>query len=155
MAEREGLGRQGRDKEVGSERQTRGGRERRQTRHARHKGDRAGLDTGRAQAHAEGGALGGEKRQTGATHRPQMDYILMTRIEPYRPPRPSIRELMEGRPAGADDGGMPSKGYLGRPPKLAYRMENRAQAERLVWAREIQPWRGEEQRGAHRAGEEQ
>ena len=71
MAEREGLGGQGRDKEVGSGRQTRGGRER-QTRHARHKGAGAGLDTGRAQAHAEGGALAGEKRQTGATHRPEI-----------------------------------------------------------------------------------
>ena len=28
----------------------------------------------------------------------------MTRIEPYWPPGPTIRELMEGWPAGADDG---------------------------------------------------
>ena len=41
----------------------------------------------------------------------------MTRTEPYRPPRPTIRELMQGRPAGADDAGVPAKGYLGRPPK--------------------------------------
>ena len=41
----------------------------------------------------------------------------MTRVEPYRPPGPTIRELMEGRPAGEDDGGVPPKGYLGRPPK--------------------------------------
>ena len=34
----------------------------------------------------------------------------MTRIEPYRPPRPTIRELMKGRPAGEDDGGVPPKG---------------------------------------------
>ena len=34
----------------------------------------------------------------------------MTRIEPYRRPRPTIRELMEGRPAGEDDGGVPPKG---------------------------------------------
>ena len=33
----------------------------------------------------------------------------MTCIEPYRPPRPDLRELLEGRPAG--------EGYLGRPPK--------------------------------------
>ena len=44
-----------------------------------------------------------------------------TRIEPFWPPRPTIRELMEGRPAGADDRGVPGKGYLGRPPKSAYR----------------------------------
>ena len=28
----------------------------------------------------------------------------MTRIEPYRPPPPTIREVMEGRPAGEDEG---------------------------------------------------
>ena len=33
-----------------------------------------------------------------------------TRIDPYRPPRPTIRELMEGRPAGEEDGGVPPKG---------------------------------------------
>ena len=41
----------------------------------------------------------------------------MTRIGPYRPPRPTIRELMQGRPAGADGGGIPRRGYLGRPPE--------------------------------------
>ena len=71
----------------------------------------------------------------------------MTRSEPYRPLRPTIRELMEGRPARADDGGIPPKGYLGRPPKSAYRTEDRAQAWRRLRAREIQPWRGES--GAH------
>ena len=79
----------------------------------------------------------------------------MTHIEPYRPPRPTIRGLMEGRPAGADDGGIPPKGYLRRPPKLAYRTEDRAEAERRVRARKIQPWRGEEERRAHGAGEQQ
>ena len=77
------------------------------------------------------------------------------RIEPYWPPRPSIRELMEGRPAGADDGGIPLKGYLGRPPKSAYRTKDRTEAERRGRAREIQPWRGEDQRRAHGAGEQQ
>ena len=66
-----------------------------------------------------------------------------TRIEPYRPPRPTVRELMEGRPAGEDDGGVPPKGCLGRPPRSAYRSEDRAEALRHVRAREIQPWRGE------------
>ena len=79
----------------------------------------------------------------------------MTRIEPYRPARPTIRTLMEGRPAGADDGGIPLEGYLVRPPKLAYRTKDKAQAERRVRARQIQPWRGEEQWSAHAAGEEQ
>ena len=78
-----------------------------------------------------------------------------TRIEPYRPPRRTIRELMEGRSAGADIGEIPPKGYLGRPTKPAYRTEDRAEAERRVRAREIQPWRGEEQQRAHGAGEQQ
>ena len=34
----------------------------------------------------------------------------MTRSEPYQPPRPTKRELMEGRPAGEDDGGVPPQG---------------------------------------------
>ena len=79
----------------------------------------------------------------------------MTRIEPYRPPRPTIRELMEGRPAGEGDGGVPPKGYLGRPPKSAYRMEDRSEALRRVKVREIQPWRGDDQGRAHGAGEQQ
>ena len=79
----------------------------------------------------------------------------MTRIEPYLPPRRTIRELMEGRPAGEDDGGVPPKGYLGRPPKSAYRSENRAKALRRVRPREIQPSRGDDQQRAHGAGEQQ
>ena len=79
----------------------------------------------------------------------------MTRIELYGPPRPTIRELMEGRPAGADNGGVPPKGYLARPPKSAYRSEDRAEALRRVRAHEIQPWRGDDQRRAHGAGEQQ
>ena len=42
--------------------------------------------------------------------------MLMTGIEPYRLARPTIRELTEGSSAGGDDGGVPPKGYLGRPP---------------------------------------
>ena len=79
----------------------------------------------------------------------------MTPIEPYMPPRRTIWELMEGRPAEAVDGGISPKGYLGRLPKSAYRTEDRAQAERRLRAREIQPWRGEEQRSTHGAGEQQ
>ena len=62
-----------------------------------------------------------------------------TRIELYRQLRPTIRELIEGRPARADDGGIPPKGYLGRPPRPAYRTVDRAETERRVRAREIQP----------------
>ena len=78
----------------------------------------------------------------------------MTCIEPYGPPRPTIRELIEGRPAGEDDGGVPTKGSLGRPPRSAYRSEDRAEALRHVKTREIQPWHGDDRRRAHRAGEQ-
>ena len=70
----------------------------------------------------------------------------MTCFEPYRLPRPTIRELMEGRPAGEDEGGVPPKGCLGRPPRSPYRSEDRAEAQRRVRARKIQPWHGEDQR---------
>ena len=79
----------------------------------------------------------------------------MTRIEPYWLPRLTIRELTEGRPAGEEDGGVPPKGNLGTPPKSAYRSEDRAQALRRVRARKIQSWRGDDQRRAHGAGEQQ
>ena len=105
---------------------------------------------------ARGGRdAGGEQRHISAPHRAQSDTMPMTRTEPYSPRRPTIRELLEGRPAGADNGGITPKGYLGRPPKFAYRTEDRAHAERRVRARGIQPWRGEEQRSANRAGEQQ
>ena len=71
----------------------------------------------------------------------------MTRIEPYRPPRQTIRELMEGRPAGEDDGGVLQKGCLGRHPRSAYRSEDRTEALRRVRAREIQPRHREKRRG--------
>ena len=79
----------------------------------------------------------------------------MTCIEPNWPPRPTIRELMEGSPAGPDDGRVPPKGYLRRPAKSAYRMDDRADAKRRVRARKIQPWRGENQQRAQGAGEQQ
>ena len=78
----------------------------------------------------------------------------LTRIEPYRPRRLTTRELMEGRPAGEDDGGVLPKGCLGTPLRLAYRLEDRAEALRHVRAHEIQPWRGDDQRRAHGAGEQ-
>ena len=79
----------------------------------------------------EGDAESQEWRK--GTHRlAQKNAMLMTRLEPYRPPRPTIRELMEGRPAGVDNGGVPPEGYLGRPPKLAYKSEDGAEALRSV-----------------------
>ena len=75
----------------------------------------------------------------------QRSTMPLTCIEPYRQPRPTIRELMERRLAGEDDGGVPPKGCLGRPPRSAYRSEDTAEALRRVRAREIQPWRGDHQ----------
>ena len=62
-----------------------------------------GNSRGRA-AWGEGDA-GGQRRHKGARRLAQRNAMPMTRIEPYQPPRPTIRELMEGRPAGADDRG--------------------------------------------------
>ena len=52
-------------------------------------------------------------------------------------------------------GESPRMGNLGRPPESAYRSEDRAEALVRVEAREIQPWRGDDQRRAHGAGEQQ
>ena len=79
----------------------------------------------------------------------------MTRIEPYRPPCPTVRELMERRLAGEDDGGIPPKGYLGRPPNSAYRSKDRVEALRRVKVRKIQPWCGDNLQRAHGEGEQQ
>ena len=114
---------------------------------------RTGGHTGRAQR-------GGRAREQGANEGAKEHIVSQRstkpkiRIEAYRPPRPTIRELMEGRPAGEDDGGVPPKGCLGRPPRSVYRSEDRAEALRHVRAREIQPWRGDDQQRAHEAGEQ-
>ena len=97
---------------------------------------------------------GGQHGRKGPQSLAQRNTMPKTRIEPYRPPRPTIRELMEGRPAGADEGGVPPKGRLGRPPRTANRSEDRAEALRRGKAREKQPWRGDDRRRAHGAGEQ-
>ena len=131
------------------ERDTRGTqKKKRRTKHQSrsNRGDTAAQEEGEAR---------GQQRHKGTRRLAQRNAMMMTRIEPYRPPRPTSRELLEGRPARADDGGAPLKGYLGRPPKSAYRSEHRAEALSRVRAREIQPWRGDDQRRAHGAGEQQ
>ena len=87
----------------------------------------------------------GKQRQMGAPHHTESDAMPMTRIEPHWPPRPTIRKLMEGRPAGADDGGISPTRYLGRPPQSAYKTEDRAQRG---GTREGAPYRALAQRGA-------
>ena len=52
---------------------------------------------------------------------------------------------------GGGQRGSPLEGVSGE----AYRTEDRAEAKRRVRAREIQPWRGEDQRRAHGPGEQQ
>ena len=117
---------------------------------------RADTQEGHKEEAARGrwGGTEGQRGRNGTQCLSQRSTMPLTRIEPYRPPRPTIRELMEGRPAGEDDGGVPPKGCLGRPPRSAYRSEDRAEALRHVRAREIQPWRGDDQRRAHGAGEQ-
>ena len=100
------------------------------------------------------GSTGGQGGRKGTQCLSQRSTTPMTRIEPYRPPRRTIRELTEGRPAGEDDGGVPQKGCLGRPPRSAYRSDDRTEALRHVRARQIQPRRGDDQRRAHGAGEQ-
>ena len=51
----------------------------------------------------------------------------------------SIRELMEGRAAGMDDGANPPAVYPRRLPKLPYRQDDRVAGGRCVWARKLQP----------------
>ena len=68
-------------------------------------------------------------RQAWTPVQPQNDNMPKSRIKPYRPPRPTFRELMEGRAAGTDDRGFFTKGYPARPPKSAYQAEDRAPAE--------------------------
>ena len=100
------------------------------------------------------GGTGGLHRRKGPQSLAQRNTKPKTRIEPYRPPRPTIRELMEGRPAGADEGGVPPKGGLGRPPRTANRSEDRAEALGRGKAREKQPRRGDDRRRAHGTGEQ-
>ena len=157
--ERGGAGQRDRESTKKSRGQTQGAQEQQGTR-ARKKNNKT--TAGRAdtqEGHIEEagrGRWGEQGASEGAKehHVSQRSTMPKTRIELYRPPGPTIRELMEGRPAGEDDGGVPPKGCLGRPPRLAYRSEDRAEALRRVTAREIQPWRGDDQRRAHGAGEQ-
>ena len=77
--------------------------------------------------------------------------------DPHRavPATPPDHQGTDGGTAGGeDDGGVPPKGCLGRLPRSAYRSEDRAEALWRVKAREVQPWRGDDQRRAHGAGEQ-
>ena len=78
---------------------------------------------------------------------PHLQVSKMGRIIPYQLPTdgPTIRELMEGRPAGADERGIPPAGLPRHPPLSAYREEDRMAARRRAWAWQIEPWRGERQ----------
>ena len=152
-----GAGQQDRGSREKSRGHTQGAREQRGARTRKKNNSRSGGHTGRTHRGGRGrevGGTGGQQGHKGTQCLSQRSTMPMTRIEPYRPPRPTIRELMEWRPAGEDDGGVPPKGCLGRPPRSAYRSEDRAEAQRRVRAREIQPWRGDDQRRAHRAGDQ-
>ena len=81
-------------------------------------------------AREEEGEAGSQLRRKGTHRLAQKNTMPLTRIEPYLPSCPTFMELMEGRPAGEDDGGAASKGYLGRTPKSAYTSKDRAEALR-------------------------
>ena len=77
--------------------------------------------------------------------------------DPHRavPAAPPDHQGTDGGAAGGTGRqGSPPPGCLGRPLRSAYRSEDRAEAQRRVRAREIQPWRGDDQRRAHGAGEQ-
>ena len=61
----------------------------------------------------------------------------MTRIEPYRPPRPTIRELMEGRPGGGGTMGESLRRGIwgGRPSRPTGRRTGRESARDTTMAR--------------------
>ena len=78
-------------------------------------------------------------------------------VDPHRavPAAPPDHQGTDGGAAGGRGRrGSPPERCLGRPPRSAYRSEDRAEALRHVRAREIQPWRGDDQRRAHGAGEQ-
>ena len=88
----------------------------------RKKNGMTGGHTGRAQGGGrarEVGGTGGQRGRKGTQCLSQRSTMPMTRIEPYRPPRPTIRELMEGRPAGEDDRGVPPKGLSGEAAQVS------------------------------------
>ena len=154
MTRGEGTARRGRGNTERSKGHTQGAREQRCARQERQPREQE-QEKRRDSAAQEERDAGGQHRHQDTPRLAQRTAMPKTRNEPYQPLRPTFSELIKGRPAGADDGGIPQKGYVGRPPKSAYRMEHRAEAQRRVRARQIQPWRGEDQRRAHRAGEQQ
>ena len=155
--ERGGAGQRDRDSTEKSRGHTQGAREQQGTRARKKKTTAGRADTQEGHIEEAGrGRWGEQGAHEGAKehHISQRSTMPRTRIEPYWPPRPTIRELMEGRPAGEDNGGVSPKWCLGRLPRLAYRWEDRAEALRRVSAHEIQRWRGDDQRRAHGAGEQ-
>ena len=154
MTRGEGTGWRGKGHVERSGGHTQGAREQRYARQERQQRKKEQEKRRNSATREEGGAEGEHLHQE-TPRLAQRTAMQMTRIEPYQPPRPTIRELVEGRPAGAVAGGIPPNGYLGRPPKTAYRTEDRAQPQRRVRAREIQPWRGKDQRRTHKAGRQQ
>ena len=125
-------------KKAGGTRRARGSSGERE--HGKKNNSRTGGHTGRTRRGGrarEVGGTGGQQGHKGTQCLSQRSTMPLTQIGPYRPPRPIIRELMEGRPAGENGGGVPPKACLGRPPRSAYRSEDRAEAQRRVRAREI------------------
>ena len=86
----------------------------------------------------EEGEAGGQQRHKGTLRLAQRNAMPMTRIEPYRPPRPTIRELMEGR-GGGGRRGSPPEGVSGEAARVGLQVRGQGEALRRVRAHEIQP----------------
>ena len=129
MTRGEGTGWRGRGHAEKSRGHTQGAREQRCARHGGQPREKEQKKWKDSAAREEGGAVGQHRHQD-TPRLAQRTAMPKTRIEPYQPPRPTTRELIKGRPAGADDGGIPPRGYLRRPPKSAYRTEGRTEAQR-------------------------
>ena len=111
--ERGGAGQRDQGSTEKSRGHTQGAREQQGTRALNQKKKTAGqADTqGGHKEEAGRGRWGEQGAKEGAKEHndSQRSTMPMTRIEPYRPPHPTIRELMEGRPAGEDDRETPPK----------------------------------------------
>ena len=119
--ERGGAGQRDRGSTERSRGHTQGAREQRRARTQEKKKSRTGGHRGRTRRGGrarEVGGTGGQQGHKGTQWLSQRSTMPMTRIEPYRPPRPTTRELMEGRPAGEDEGGVPPEGVSGEAAQV-------------------------------------
>ena len=155
--ERGGAGQRDQGNTKESRGHTQGAREQQGARAQKKNNGRMGGHTGRAQRGGRVREVGGTGGQRGRKRNTMSLTEKHHAVDPHGavPAAPPDHQGTDGGAAGGRGRrGVPPKGCLGRPPRSAYRSEDRAQALRHVRAREIQPWRGDDQRRAHGAGEQ-